>query len=160
VWCGSSYFQFQLDKIKLLESTDTTAEDFQAIYTSMYELIMEPLKKKQQAAADAEEEQKLANAVAEDAHIDEGPPAKRRKIAKNDDDDNDFGMEKKQQAPPPKAKASKSSAPEIVLPRSTINEALNQDKLSTLLFFVLRFLRVAHRMLCDRFGRRRHRFRR
>eukprot|EP01122_Echinamoeba_exundans_P006521 TRINITY_DN1855_c0_g1_i2.p2 TRINITY_DN1855_c0_g1~~TRINITY_DN1855_c0_g1_i2.p2 ORF type:complete len:225 (-),score=75.32 TRINITY_DN1855_c0_g1_i2:1323-1997(-) len=125
--------KFQLDKTKLLESTDTTTEDFQAIYTSIYELIMEPIKKKQQQQQEAEEDQKTADAVAEDAAIDEGPPAKRRKIAPAvadaDDDmgaDADFTIQKK----PSKPKAPKTSAPvEQPLPRSVINEALNQETL-------------------------------
>lgn len=130
-------FQFVVDKSKLLEVTDTTSEDFQAIYSSMHEIIMEPVRQKQLALQEAAETKSATSSSASTVGFldDEAdvPAPKRRKVSDEDEYARESDFKEKQNASA-KSKAQASKAVVAVAqppPHSVINEALNLDKMST-----------------------------
>lgn len=96
----------------MLEATDTTHEDFQAVYSSMFELIVEPLQ--------MERKQDAHNHGAEDSGGGTDPrPPKRRKL-----DDGEYASNIKVGIQGTEVEAKK-------VERSVLNKVLDRSKISS-----------------------------
>lgn len=104
--------KYPVDTRLLLEATDTTHEDFQAVYSSMFELIMEPLQKEKN-------QEPVSHSTKDSQECSDLRPAKRRKL-----DDTEYGSNVNGNIWAHDVEEKKAE-------RSVLNEVLDRSKISS-----------------------------